>query len=99
MTTSVMSGGRKDLSLAEAKHPLNSGYGGGRSMSARSDHGIRNIHDYAHLTVPLIKWILINNETIAPTRRAARKKPILQSRRHTAHVLIKRITTNRINSN
>jgi hypothetical protein len=75
---------------------MNPGYGGGRSMSAGSDNEIPNVHEYARFKDRTSKIISVNDETIAPTRRAARKRPILRSRRHTAHVLIKRITSNRI---
>jgi hypothetical protein len=39
---------------------------------------------------------LIDAETITPTMRATRKRPILQSRCQIAHVLIKRIAVNGI---
>jgi hypothetical protein len=65
-------------------------------MGDRSDNEIRDVHDYAHCTDLKDSLTFMNDEMTAPTRIAARKRPILQSRRHTAHVLINRITSYKI---
>jgi hypothetical protein len=95
MIASVMNAWNKDL-VSEAKHPLNPGYGGGISRNAKLDYEIRNVHDYARCKDFEKKLASIDNETIPPTKVAARQRPILQSRSHTAHVLTKRITSNGI---
>jgi hypothetical protein len=45
--TSMTNDWNKDVTLPEVKHPLNPGYGGGRSRSPGLDNEIRSVHDYA----------------------------------------------------
>jgi hypothetical protein len=96
MITSVMNDWKKDPPLSGVKHPLNPGYGGGISTSVRSDNEVRNLQYYAHFRDLKDWWTFVNDETTPPTRIAAINRPILQSRRHTAHALIKRIASSRI---
>jgi hypothetical protein len=95
ISTSEMNSWKKDPPFREKKHPLNPGYGGGRSIGNGLDNYIQDVHDYAQRTDLQSRLILMNDETAPPSRIATRKRPILQSRRHTAQVLISRIPSNK----
>jgi hypothetical protein len=91
MTTSEMND-LNPLDSLKMIQPLNPRYGGDIARNVESDHEIQAIHDYAHVAEDWPKSI--DDKMIPHTITAARKRPTLLSRYHTAHVLITRMALN-----